>query len=317
MGGDEELSCCHPSCESPMDSRKNGQCMFCYKLFHYACLGLRAATSVVCKTCSESLVNRNKCEANVSEFQKLKDELEEVKNKCERLQKENDDLKAKIEKKKRKNHLVISDLMLKDVDSEKLENTEMINIPGARVNSVKKELDKLHGESFESVTHVVGTNNLCDIKEDPNKIPDVIEEFKVLVNGTKAVTSKVLVSSVCPRLDDTKDLIEPFNVALQSMCEDCEVTFVDNTKIFTLSNGDVNDGYLWGRGPQLTKPAVNKLVRNLNITTLQDVTDVTKTRQETRGPSSYTPMPSEMEGSIPDHETKMIACVTMMTDHET
>ena len=111
MSGDGELSCYHPSCESPKDSRKNGQCMFCYKLFHYACLGLRAATSIVCKTCSESLVNRSKCETNVSEFQKLKDELEEVKNKCERLQKENDVLKSQLKKKKRKSHLVISDLI--------------------------------------------------------------------------------------------------------------------------------------------------------------------------------------------------------------
>ena len=98
----EVLSCYHPSCESPKDNKKNGQCIFCQKLFHHACLGIRATTSVVCKVCSGSLMNKNKCDVNLAEFQKLKDELEEIKRQCESLKQENNELKSQLKKKKQR-----------------------------------------------------------------------------------------------------------------------------------------------------------------------------------------------------------------------
>jgi hypothetical protein len=87
----------------------------------------------------------------------------------------------------------------------------------------------------------------------------------------------VTISSVCPRLDSVKEMVEPFNVSLEMLCQDSGATFIDNTPILTLGDGSVNDGYLVdGKGPHLTKAGVNKLARNLRLEIKDTSKDVTK-----------------------------------------
>ena len=289
MGTFEQLTCYHPSCESPKDNKKNGQCIYCYKLYHFACIGVRPSTTIVCKTCRDNLMppKRQQAGENV-DVNKLNEEIAKLREECENLKKENNELKSKLKNKPTENHLIMCDSTLRDVDQGKLEDTKLVCIRGANVKSLKKELGKFHGMSFQSVTHVVGTNDLHDIKDDPTKIPEVIEEYKSLMNETKAISEQVLVSSVCPRLDEVKPLVEPFNVALRDACEEQNNDFIDSTNIFTLSNGDVNDGYLWGRGPHITKPATNKLIRNLKVRVKDGINDVTRSKpSDDRGTTTY------------------------------
>ena len=282
------LGCYHPSCENPRDNKKNGQCIYCQKLYHFGCIGIRQSTVVVCKKCRDAIMQKTVPGSN-DEMNKLKTELDSIKKECEKLKQENQELKAKLKNRPIENHLVMSDSMLRDVDQGKLDDTKLVSVKGARVKRIKEEIGKLHGASFQSVTHIVGTNDLYDFKDDPSKIPEVIDVYKELINETKAITGEVIISSVCPRLDEVETLVNPFNDALQNVCQELpEVTFVDNTGIFTLSNGDINDGYLWGQGPHLTKPAVNKLVRNLKIKAKNHTGDVTRSRNEgSRDSSTY------------------------------
>ncbi len=101
--------------------------------------------------------------------------------------------------------------------------------------------------------------------------------YKDLIKSAKAIAEHISVSSVCPRLDNVKDTIEPFNVSLQVLCEQNGATFIDNTLILTFGDGTIHNGYLAaGKGPLLTKPGVNKLVRNLKMKLVNVERNITK-----------------------------------------
>ncbi len=119
-------------------------------------------------------------------------------------------------------------------------------------------------------------NKLSQITHD--KLPGVVEQYKELINNSKAIAEDVIVSSVCPRLDDdVRDLVEPLNTRLKMMCDENDAIFIDNIPIITLGDGTINDSYLeGGKGPHLTKQGVNKLVRNLKLNIKDPESDVTK-----------------------------------------
>ena len=175
-------------------------------------------------------------------------------------------------------HLVIVDSVLRDIDEVKLEQTSVQKIPGARIADVVKKLETYHGESFKSVTLHIATNDLYDLRDEPDKVQDVVDNYKNLIQQTKPIADQVCVSSVCPRLDCVKDLVQPFNTALKVLCDEMEVNFVDHTSSFTLGDGCINDGYLWKNGPHLTRPGVNCVVRKLKMLIKPGITDVTKDR---------------------------------------
>ncbi len=101
---------------------------------------------------------------------------------------------------------------------------------------------------------MAGTNDLQDANGDAEKVTAIIEKYKDLINSAKAIAEHITVSRVCPHLDNVKDMIEPFNVSLQVLCEQNRATFIDNTLILILGDGTINNGYLAaGKGPHLNK----------------------------------------------------------------
>ena len=65
--------------------------------------------------------------------------------------------------------------------------------------------------------------------------------------------------------DNVKGTIDAVNAGLQGLCEDEDVSFVNNDPSFHLADGSINDGYIMKDGVHLTYNAVNKLARNLNL----------------------------------------------------
>ena len=220
-----------------------------------------------------------------------------MKTQLQKLQKEVTDLKAQVNtastvKPEGKNdaypppakaNLVISDSMLRDVDQSKLNDTTLVVMPGAKISALRDRLKVYHGASFNSITCHVATNDLESIKDDQDKLQEVVNEYNELINESKAVSEAVIVSSVCPRSDEVNDLVQPFNDALKAVCNDNpNVSFIDNTPSFTLGDGKINDGYIWKNGPHLTRPGVNCLARNLKMNIKQGVNDVTRNHQHTQ-----------------------------------
>ena len=74
-------------------------------------------------------------------------------------------------------------------------------------------------------------------------------------------------SSVCPRLTThkTTSIIDAVNADLVHLCDEKSVTFIDNTPLFTLSDGSVNDGYLQRDGVHITTTAINRVAKNLAL----------------------------------------------------
>jgi len=229
-------------------------------------------------------------------YDDLKMELDQKKNECTEmkrqislLQKEVSDLRKQVVtgeqpqggiKKASNAHLVLADSTLRDVDPAKLDDTGIVAISGGKISSLRERLQEYHGSSYSSLTFHVAANDLSDIKDEHDKLQGIIDEYKDLIREAKAITDKVVVSSVCPRLDDVNGLVRPFNEALEAVCDDdSNVTFVDHTRSFTLGDGKINDGYIWRNGPHLTRPGVNCVVRNLGVQVREGESDVTRLHQ--------------------------------------
>ena len=74
-------------------------------------------------------------------------------------------------------------------------------------------------------------------------------------------------SRVCPRLTThkTTNTIDAINANLVHHCDEKSVTFIDNTPLFTLSDGSVNDGYIQRDVVHITTTAINRVAKNLAL----------------------------------------------------
>lgn len=143
-------------------------------------------------------------------------ELKSIKDECIKLKEENVELKrllqscsinsnAAIQKTgsspieiKEHKHLVLTASVLRDID----DTTE------ARVEKFTEKLNLYHGQSFDSITYHIATHDLASIKDEPDNMTDILDEYKVLISNAKALTDSVIVSSVCSRLDDVSQLVD-------------------------------------------------------------------------------------------------------------
>ncbi len=128
--------------------------------------------------------------------------------------------------------IVLSDSILGDVDQSKLVNTKMVSLSCRRDHTLQDELKKpeYHGAKYNILTLMASTNDLHDADGDAEKVTVIIEKYKDLINSAKAIAEHITVSSMCPCLDNVKDMTEPFNVSLQVLCEQNGATFIDNTR---------------------------------------------------------------------------------------
>lgn len=291
MAGDNETTmekhCYDMKCPNVNDSKNNGQCLICHKLYHYACVGAKTRTVFTCPECAHTILSIKQLNDTL---QVVLTQVQSIEKQCQQLRQENKVLKMQLEKERitvenkdaqehqliQTKHLVISDSTLRDIDDMKLQDTTFKVLHNASISTIADDLENFHGSSFDSVTYHVATNDLLEIKDDPDKITDVINKYEALISDTKALTNTVIISSVCPRMDDVSEMVEPFNAALKVLCDEQDVQFVDNTPSFTLANGEINDGYIWKHGPYLTRAGVNCVAKNMKLHKKADIQDVTK-----------------------------------------
>ena len=306
MTGENDNFCNSQDCNDPTENKNYGNCLICRNAFHYACVGVKSKSNFVCKTCAGAVTNigrlskiaddlQSTCTAK---FDDLKTRLDQKNHECNEMKRQLDMLKKEVtelrkckcvcQKKDGKTmsdestvpttspHLILADSILRDVDKQKLIDTSLVSLPGAKIATLREKLGNYHGSTLESVTFHVATNDLDSIKDNPDKLDDIVSEYKGMIEDCKRLTSSVIVSSVCPRMDDVGELVEPFNNALKELCDDDHVTYIDHSCNFKLGDGKINDGYIWKNGPHLTRPGVNRLVRNLNIRTRAGILDVTR-----------------------------------------
>ena len=167
---------------------------------------------------------------------------------------------------KDKNDLLIGSSLIRDVDKNKLNNTEVVCKPGGTIATISKELDR--AKDYDQITLVIGGND-CD-RQPPTPADTIVKSYNDLIQKACMRANNVTVSSICPRLktESTNSTINDVNAGLVASCSDNDkVHFVDNTPSFMLADGSINDGYLHQDGVHLTRSAVNKLARNLKLKT--------------------------------------------------
>ena len=280
------------------------QCLLCQKTFHGECVGLsrKPAESVqfYCDSCKNMpsridqilLIVKQTNEELTRQVRLLTAEVNSIKEMNMSLKKENENLVKEIstlslnsqksnwqgfrEKEKTIQHkeLVLSDSMLKFVDKDKLDDTSLVCIPDADIARITKELDapKYHGTQLDKIVVMVCTN---DMNKEEDCVDTMLGKYGTLIDKAKSIASNVILSSICPRLDDLSDLVEPINSALTNLCTEKECSLICHRNSFTLADGSVNDGYLLNsRGPYLTKSGLNKVARNLKLNIKKDVNDI-------------------------------------------
>ena len=110
---------------------------------------------------------------------------------------------------------------------------------------------------------VVGTNDCSNGEE----VSELVKEYSDLVDTGRTIAEEVIISSVCPRNDiqETETRCEALNSGLQCLAEEKDCEYVDHSPSFTLADGSVNEGFLIGKGPHLTRSGTNRLIRNLKL----------------------------------------------------
>ncbi len=98
-----------------------------------------------------------------------------------------------------------------------------------------------------------------------------IVTYRTLVTAAKDKARNVTVASIPPPPDSpgTQEFTESVNAGLLQLCQDQKVTYSDNTDMFTLKDGSVNDGY-FGKNGHLTPAATTKMLKNIGVT-LSDI----------------------------------------------
>ena len=179
--------------------------------------------------------------------------------------------------------VVFGSSIIKDISESRLVNTDVICKPGGKINDISDVVSKCSTDkTYDRAVLVVGGND-CDPRErtDDRTASDIIAEYRTLAKVTKSRANSVTVSSICPRIKsvEVKNKIDSVNAGLQVMCEEENVTFVDNEPSCQLRDGSINDGYLAKDGVHLTWTATNKLAQNLKLKRKDGIDSVIVQRQ--------------------------------------
>ena len=160
--------------------------------------------------------------------------------------------------------LIIGDSIIKGFDERGLVDTTIKCIPGAKVQKVKEELEKMNISNFKAIFIHAGTNN-CTSDSD---LASTESEFRDIVNiiGTKTQDATTIISSVCPRTDKAKNQkrVDKLNIKLKSIANThANTMYVDNDDNFK-ANGKTSGDLLNGSGLHLTKLGTRTLLSNMN-----------------------------------------------------
>jgi ribosomal protein S27AE len=174
-------------------------------------------------------------------------------------------------------HLIISDATLEGISANDASKVELIYEPAATFSECTEVLTKKHKVKYNKVSLILGhtdcitDNNQPHTDQLPKNLSLVLEQAKSMSS-----TGDVQISSVLPQLsnDGLQQKVEELNSLTENVCNNMDITFVNNDPGFRLGDGEINDGFFQEDGFTLNKAGLNKLLKNLQIQ--NDVTISTK-----------------------------------------
>ena len=301
-GGSQGGDCCTAECEyaGKRDGRMTMvRCTLCMREFHKRCLSDHMDyVTYTCSKCrimpaliTELVTSVDKLTKSVAQLTttntSLANQLRTTRAKCEELATANTalsttvaDLSAKIAsqnwqqfraaaKPTTRRSVVIGSSILRDLDQDKLDNTDVISISGGKVPDIHRKLAELPKDTYNRVTLMVGGNDCDNPGSDvsPQAVTDIITDYRALITDAKSRAPEVFVGTVCPRLKgpDVDARIDSLNAGLNVLCGEEGCTLINNDESFKLSNGSANDGYILKDKVHLTYSGTNRLAKNLDL----------------------------------------------------
>ena len=128
----------------------------------------------------------------------------------------------------------------------------------------------MHKESAVQTgqTIVVGGNQ---IGENCDKVEDTVKDVRHTVKIAQQLAPEVDICELPPRINSkaVTQAVAALNMGLQEMAMESGCNFVSTKEVFTLANGNPNDGYILNDGIHLNARGSTKLVECLQIPTLE------------------------------------------------
>ncbi|CAC5359443.1 unnamed protein product [Mytilus coruscus] len=160
--------------------------------------------------------------------------------------------------------LLIGSSIIRDINKNKFVlDTDPICVRGGKINEITERLLALPKDTeLENIIIQVGSNDCCSFNFESDTFN---EDYKILVTTAKSVCENVVISGMCPRLDDSQGNIVKGNERIKQIANDENFLYIDNDFNFRLLSGAI-DMSLYNRdGVHLNTKGVAKLVRNLDI----------------------------------------------------
>ena len=240
---------CFPDCKHGDDKRfKQIWCALCARPFHDKCVNEKdphydSRLSYRCETCkqfpantmihAETMTNtmqemitaqREMHKDMTNKFDELHIELETMKRNNEMLRVKVVELSTEQQRQqwptqRPERTVVLGTSLLKHMDEEKLRNTKVICLPGAKLRQVANVISTLpHDIEYDNIVVLAGGNDIADTDE----LQDAVDDYLTVITEAKKQCANITISSVPPRLNNTNftDKIKRFNAQLCQMVDD-------------------------------------------------------------------------------------------------
>ena len=161
--------------------------------------------------------------------------------------------------------LIIGDSMIRDIQEKGLVKTTVQCLRGGRMANINAELIKINPEQYTAIVVHRDTNDcVSDTKstEGSTHYEELIESIR-----DKAPSTKLIISTICPRVDDAKnnERVQQFNRNLRVLATEKGCVLVDNDGNFYLRNDEVDKENLTLKGLHLSKVHVNEVRLSIPI----------------------------------------------------
>ncbi len=155
--------------------------------------------------------------------------------------------------------LLIGASILREVHEDGLEDTDVKCMRGATLARFEKQLGKMDLSVYHTVIVQCSTN-------DCGPAPDYNVSLAKLVNSLKekAPHVEIVLSGLCPRADDQKDKVDPYNKVITEFAQADGLKHVQNAKSFRYLDGRLDMNLLNPDKLHLNRPGTSLLLHNIN-----------------------------------------------------
>lgn len=184
--------------------------------------------------------------------------------------------------------LIIGDSIIRDLNEKGLCRTKVECLRGADVCNVRESLEQIDVGNFDTVVIHVGTNDCTSTRKQEtaeknlNNLVDSVQQ--------RAPNTAIVLSSVCPRVDDHgrhQITVNKMNRHIRSLADSKGCLIVDHDKNFKVDNS-ADPSLLNSRGLHLNRTGTRQLLRNIN--NAHRIVKVKEDKESRHNSEAYTPV---------------------------